>query len=189
MDKKLTEMSLEELWRLFPIFLIEHKAEWSEWFTSEMNLLNQILNEHSVKRISHIGSTAIHGIWAKPIIDILAEVDSDSDIQKMKDLLEINNYICMSESKMRMSFNKGYTKNGFADKVYHLHLRIVGDNDELFFRDYLNEHHETAIEYEKLKIELWKQFEYNRDAYTKQKTSFVTEITKKAKKEFCNRYD
>ncbi len=50
--------------------------------------------------------------------------------------------------------------------VYRLldHLRYVGDNDELYFRDYLNEHSEVAKEYETLKLRLWKQYEHNRDA-------------------------
>jgi len=46
----------------------------------------------------------------------------------------------MSDESRRITLNKGYTKDGFADKVYHVHLRYTGDNDELYFRDYLNEH-------------------------------------------------
>lgn len=54
----------------------------------------------------------------------------------------------MSSSESRYSFNWGYTEKGFADKVYHLHLRYEGDNDELYFRDYLNENPLYAKEYE-----------------------------------------
>jgi hypothetical protein len=39
----------------------------------------------------------------------------------------------------KISLNFGYTKDGFAEKVYHVHLRLVGDDDGLYFRDYLNE--------------------------------------------------
>ena len=45
--------------------------------------------------------------------------------------------------KTRM-INKGYTKDGFTDKVYHINLRYTGENDELYFRDYLNEHTQIA---------------------------------------------
>ena len=45
-----------------------------------------------------------------------------------------------------------HTKQGFADKVFHLHIRIVGDNDEIYFRDYLIENGDIAKRYEKLKL-------------------------------------
>lgn len=181
MSKKLSEMSLEELWQLFPIILTEHKAYWREWYIEEETKLKEALPADQMVRISHIGSTAIKGIWAKPIIDILAEVAVDSDLQSFKEYLAAAGYLCMSESSRRLSFNKGYTENGFAEKVYHLHLRMEGDNDELYFRDYLNLHPEAAREYEKLKLGLWKQYEYNRDGYTEAKTEFVKKYTLKAK--------
>ena len=137
-------------------------------------------------RISHIGSTAIEGIWAKPIIDILIEVTEHGDFQFLKDCLFKAGYLCMSEDNQRLSFNKGYTENGFAKKVFHLHLHRAGDNDELFFRDYLNSHPKVAKEYEKLKLGLWKQYEHNRDGYTNAKTEFVKEYTLKAKDRIKN---
>ena len=88
----------------------------------------------------------------------------------------------------RVSFNKGYTKDGFADKVYHVHLRYIGDNDELYFRDYLNEYPEIAKEYEALKLSLWKKYEHNRDAYTDAKSDFVHRFTGKAREKYGNRY-
>ena len=78
MGKKLSEMSLEELWQLFPIILTEHQDYWKEWYFEEENLLKNILPQ--VKKISHIGSTAIPAIWAKPIIDILIEVPKKSNL-------------------------------------------------------------------------------------------------------------
>ena len=44
----------------------------------------------------------------------------------------------MSENKDRKSFNYGYTSEGFAERVFHLYLRYEGDNDELYFCDYMN---------------------------------------------------
>lgn len=81
----------------------------------------------------------------------------------------------------RLSFNKGYTEKDFAEKVFHLHLCREGDNDELYFRDYLNQYPDTAKEYEKLKLGLWKQYEHNRDSYTDAKTDFVKKYTLIAK--------
>lgn len=87
----------------------------------------------------------------------------------------------MSENDRRLSFNKGYTEDGFAERVFHLHLRRSGDNDELYFRDYLIAHPDAAKEYEKLKLSLWKPYEHDRDGYTEAKAELVKEYTSKAK--------
>ncbi|MCH5210203.1 MAG: GrpB family protein [Oscillospiraceae bacterium] len=177
MSKKLSEMTLEELWQLFPIILEEHKICWADWFEEEAVTLRNILPQNA--RISHIGSTAVPEIWAKPIVDILVEIESGMD--GVKGILINNGYICMAENESEMSFNKGYTESGFAERVFHLHLRYSGDNDEIYFRDYLINNPDIAKEYEKLKLGLWKKFEHNRDEYTNQKTEFVRKYTELAK--------
>lgn len=176
MGKKLSEMSLEELWQLFPIILTEHKDIWNVWFEEEKEILASLLPEYAV--IHHIGSTAIKGIWAKPIVDILIEVPSEKDLYVFKEILVSNGYICMCQDKERISLNKGYTENGFAERVFHIHLRIDGDNAEIAFCNLLNSDKELAKQYEKLKLDLWKTYEYDRDGYTNAKTEFV---------EKCNR--
>lgn len=184
--EKLSEMALEELWQLFPIILTEHQSCWKEWYLDEESFLKSKLAD--LERISHIGSTAVSFIWAKPIIDILIEVPKECKLSNYKDVLVQSGYICMAEQSNSISFNKGYTENGFAERVFHLHLRYVGDNDELYFRDYLIEHPDIANEYEKLKLRLWKEYEHNRDGYTNAKTEFVQKCTEKAKLIYGNRY-
>ena len=186
MGKKLSEMTLDELWQLFPIFLTEHQDCWKEWYCEEESLLKTILPQ--LERISHIGSSAIPAIWAKPIVDILIEIPKVSNLLDYKDLIINNGYICMSQSKNGLSFNKGYTENGFAERVFHLHLRYAGDNNELYFRDYLIEFPDIAKAYEKIKLSLWKEYEHNRDAYTNAKTEFVKKYTEQAKILYGNRY-
>lgn len=188
MAKKLSEMTLEELWQLFPIFLTEHQKNWKDWYLDEEKFLKSILPQSQTKRISHVGSTSIDTIWAKPIIDILVEVSTDCNMEDIKAILVSNGYVCMNQGANRISFNKGYTENGFAEKVFHLHLRCVGDNDELYFRDYLIGHPEIAKEYEKLKLNMWKQYEHDRDGYTNAKTEFVSIHTRKAKDLYKERY-
>ncbi len=188
MAKELSEMTLEELWELFPIFLVEHNDKWDKNYKEIEILLKNALFHCPVERISHIGSTAIDGIWAKDIVDVLIEVSRDFDIEKTAKVMERNGFIRMSTEEGRISFNCGYTKEGFADKVFHVHLRYIGDNDELYFRDYLNDHAQIAKQYEALKMQLWKQFEHNRDAYTDAKTEFVKKWTAEAKKVYAGRY-
>ncbi len=94
----------------------------------------------------------------------------------------------MSETSDSIPFNKGYTEKGFAEKVFHLHLKYIGDNDELYFRDYLMEHTDVAKEYERMKLRLWKEYEFNRDGYTNAKTNFIRKYTEKAKLEYGDKY-
>ena len=188
MGKELSEMTLEELWDLFPISLVQHDEQWNECFKEIESTIKDLLAGYPVKRISHIGSTAIQGIWAKNIVDVLVEISKEADMEGAARILEQNGFIRMSEEEGRISFNKGYTKEGFADKVYHIHLRYTGDNDELYFRDYLNEHPQIAKEYEELKLELWKKYEHNRDAYTEAKTGFIRKWTTEARRIYGDRY-
>ncbi len=189
MKKQLPEMTLEELWALFPVYLTEYKKEWNSWYEEELYHLQRILPMPQIKRMSHIGSTAIQGIWAKPTVDMLVETSGESNWNIIKNILTSNGYICMSENTNRISFNKGYTPNGFADKVYHLHLRHLGDNDELYFRDYLIEHPLVAKQYEECKVNLWKKHPHHRDAYTDGKADFVKKYTLLAKKYYGNHYE
>ena len=188
MGKDLSEMTLEELWDLFPIFLVQHDDRWKEYYHEIESTITDLLAGYSVKRISHIGSTAIQGIWAKNIVDVMVEISQKTDMEEIAHVLEQTGFTIMFSGTNRISLNKGYTKNGFADKVYHIHLRYAGDNDELYFRDYLNEHPVVAKEYETLKLRLWKQYEHNRDAYTNAKTDFISKWTAEARKEYGDRY-
>ncbi len=181
MGKNLSDMSLEELWHLFPIYLSEHKSCWKDWYNEEKAFLQTLLPQ--VSAFHHVGSTAIDGISAKPIIDILIVVNSISEPEEVAETLEKHGYIVMSSSENRISLNKGYTENGYAERVFHLHVRLNGDVDEIYFRDYLNAHPDVAKEYEELKLRLALKFEHNRDAYTDGKTEFVKKYTALAKSE------
>lgn len=189
MGKAMTEMTLEELWELFPIFLVEHNEKWKKYYVEMESFLHNILADYQVIRISHIGSTAVEGIWAKDIVDILLEIGADEDMEKVARITEERGFIRMSSDTGRISLNKGYTSDGFADKVYHLHIRFLGDNDELYFRDYLNEHQEVAKAYEQMKLKLWKKYEHDRDGYTNAKAEFVKKWTFEAKKIYGGRYE
>ena len=179
MGKSLSDMTLEELWQLFPIFLTPHQDVWKNWYQEEAATLKTMLP--LTAQLHHIGSTAIPGIWAKPIVDILVELGGEEDLERAKAAMIGHGYLCMSQSSRRISMNKGYTPDGFAQKVFHIHLRCSGDHDELYFRDYLTDHPEVAKEYEALKLGLWKRFEHDRDGYTQAKTDFVQRYTQKAK--------
>ena len=189
--KKLSEMSLDELWHLFPVSLVPHNEAWRDWFCEESFALTKILPGF---KFYHIGSTAIPKIYSKNIVDILgvAEVRESDEIlngenhkvcvlENAKKILCPAGWICMNCSANRISFNKGYTEQGFAERVFHLHLRKPDDVDELLFCDYLCKNPDVAKEYEILKLSLSKKFEFNRDGYTEAKGDFIQKIMKRAK--------
>lgn len=189
MGKELSEMTLAELWALFPIILTEHKSEWADDYAKMEAQLKEQLSSFRILRISHIGSTAVPGIWAKPIVDILVEIAPGESMAAVAEKLTSGGFLKMSQSESRISLNCGYTPRGFAEKVYHLHLRYGGDHDELYFRDNLREHPGIAKEYEQLKLHLWHQYEHDRDAYTEAKTAFIQKHTANAKSQYGNRYE
>lgn len=183
---ELENMTLNELWDLFPITFVDFNDEFKNIYFEEEQKLKLLLGNY-IKRISHIGSTSIKDIKTKPIVDILIEIDFDNK-GIVKEVLLRNDYILMSESINKISFNKGYTINGYADKVFHIHIKKYGNCDELYFRDYLNNNRNKAQEYEKLKLELYDQYKPNRDLYTEGKQEFVNETVSLAKQKYKNRY-
>ncbi len=182
----LEELSLEKLWDLFPITFTKYDEKFKDSYLKEEKVLKSLIGNY-IKRISHIGSTSIKNIKTKPIVDILIEIDFDNkDITK--EILLNNDYILMNETLEKISFNKGYTINGYADNVFHIHIKQYRDCDELYFRDYLNDNLQKAKDYEELKLELYDKYKTNRDLYTDGKKVFVTEIVNLAKEKYKDRY-
>ncbi|MEC9490475.1 MAG: GrpB family protein [Halanaerobiales bacterium] len=192
MSRSLSEMSLEELWQLFPIILKAHNPEYKNWYREEKEKLVKTLPDDYLERINHIGSTAVPGLLAKPTVDILLEIKREADLSKIESKLKNDGWILMHKNRenqeLDLVFNKGYTPEGFADKVSHLHLRYFGDWDELYFRDYLVAHPEIAAKYGELKKSLAANFKNNRDGYTKAKTEFINKCTAEARREFNHKY-
>lgn len=177
--KSLQEMTNEELWQLFPIILTEHKSYWKEYYEEERAFLEGVIGKGNILRINHIGSTAIPDIIAKPTIDILIEIRADLDIDSLINNMEAAGYIYSYQPEKpapHMMFMKGYSPNGFEEKVFHIHVRYEGDWDEIYFRDYLISHPETAGEYGELKLMLKNQYEHDRDGYTLAKSDFINRI-------------
>ena len=191
MNNPLQEMTNEELWALFPIILSEYRAEWAKFYEQEKDTIISALGTNNMYRINHIGSTSVPGLIAKPTIDILLEIPTDADIPSLTAALISAGYICNTQPNNpapHLMFMKGYTPQGFRGQAVHLHVRFPGDWDELYFRDYLRSHPETAKSYGKLKQNLQLRYEHDRDAYTEAKTDFIQEATRLARKEMGNKY-
>jgi len=191
---RILETDKEQQARIYPIILSEYNPVWMEWFEEEKINLERLIGVESITRISHFGSTSVPGLVAKPTVDILLEIKEDANVSKLIDALSSPEYICLSPPDIptpppHLMFLKGYKRTGFAEKVYHIHVRYPRDSanhdmiwDELHFRDYLIAHPKTAAEYATLKRKLHKEYEYDRDGYTLAKGEFIREVTEKARK-------
>lgn len=191
MNKKLSEMSLEELWQLFPIIIKEYNPSYPEWYLREKEEIIKAVDPDTVYRINHIGSTAVPGLVSKPTVDILMEVYEHCNLNQVHRRLLRAGWTLMSlqdPPDLKMSLNKGYTPHGFAERVFHLHLRFRGDWNELYFRDYLLAHPDIAKAYGELKKDLEPLYKHNRDGYTQAKTEFISKWTQAAREEFKDRY-
>lgn len=102
--KPLDKMNADELGRLFPVELVRHDPGWRLKYLSEKELLESSLGERCIVRISHIGSTAIPGIHAKPIVDILLEIINSADIAGLKSVMKSVGYKIASPLSSSKSF-------------------------------------------------------------------------------------
>jgi len=114
---------------------------------------------------------------------MLLQITEDCAMERLKLNLAKIEYIFSAQPKKpapHAMFNKGYTQNGFAEKVFHLHIRYKGNWPELYFCSYLRKHPEICREYEKLKYRLAVEYKNDRDKYTDKKTEFIKVYTEKA---------
>ncbi|MPM84596.1 hypothetical protein SDC9_131669 [bioreactor metagenome] len=156
-------------------------------YEEEKALLQEVFGD-TVLRISHIGSTVVPGLVAKPTIDILLEIKEDIDIAKITGIMVDKGYIVNTPPIDIITYVKGYGPNGFVGQAFHIHVRHSGDWDALYFRDYLIAHPVAAKQYELLKLDLKDKYEFDRDGYTAAKGEFVERITALARTEFKDKY-
>ncbi len=175
--------SVAELWRLFPVELRDGSPDYPRWYDEAAARLRELLGDQLV-RIHHIGSTSVPGLTAKPIVDILAELDPACDPQGVVATLGADGWRLVSQATMphlRLDIVQGYTPTGFADQVFHLHVVHPGDHDELRFRDWLRSHPQAQADYAALKQGLAARYVHDRDAYTDAKTAFVRSAVQQAR--------
>ena len=150
---ELQKLSLEQLWELFPIVIRPYNEQYTAWYDAQRLRLQSLLKA-SIVRISHMGSTAVKGLEAKPCVDILLETDTRHP-QKLIETLTRDGWILMSRKQEEqgdiLCFNKGYTALGFTEKVYHLHVRYPAAWGELYFCEYLRTHDAVCRKYAALK--------------------------------------
>jgi GrpB-like predicted nucleotidyltransferase (UPF0157 family)/RimJ/RimL family protein N-acetyltransferase len=165
--------------------IVAYNSEWPTKARIEIKKLREVLPSSKIIDIQHVGSTAILGMAAKPIVDIQIAAHSldEMKIIAIPALQKLGyEYWYENPDSERMFFVKGMPP--FGDKRTH-HVHIVEPTSKhwsgkINFRDYLISHPEIANEYQQLKIKLAEQYTYDREEYTNAKGEFVNKILKLA---------
>lgn len=164
-----------------PIYLVPYDADWPRRFAEECALLESVLAPWLAGPIVHIGSTAVPGLTAKPIIDIMAGVRDLPSSLGARDALAHLRYMYFPYRPEVMHW---FCKPSPAHRTHHLHLVPVSSSlwsDRLIFRDYLRSSAAAAAEYAELKIALAARYQGDREGYTEAKSAFVRSIIDRAR--------
>ena len=143
--------------------IVEYNKDWIKDFNQIKKILIKKLTK--IVKIEHVGSTAIIGIYSKPIIDIDIVINNKNDFDIIKKELESIGYFHNGDQGItgREAFNRNSViRNEILDKIKH-HLYVCDkDNEELnrhiLFRDYLNKYDEVKNEYNKIKMEIIEKY-------------------------------
>jgi GrpB-like predicted nucleotidyltransferase (UPF0157 family) len=162
-----------------PIEIVPYSHEWPALFAAEAVVLAATLCPWLAGEIQHIGSTAVPGLSAKPVIDIMAPVHSLSHAAPAIEALRSLNYCHFPYRPGEMLW---FCKPSPAYRTHHLHLVPVSSSlwvQRLAFRDALLREPALVSEYESLKLGLAATHAHNREAYTDAKTPFIQSVLHK----------
>jgi GrpB-like predicted nucleotidyltransferase (UPF0157 family) len=167
------------------IELTAYDPRWPMEFRAEENRIRALLPSHLVLGIEHFGSTAIPGLAAKPIIDILVAVSSLADARQQAIApLEAIGYAYWRDNPKtdRLFLVKGLPPQA-VHRTHHIHMTEKNGElwERLLFRDYLRTHPEEAQAYERLKLILAATYREDREAYTAGKADYISGVMAKAR--------
>lgn len=154
-----------------PIVVETYNSEWPRQYESEAALLKKALGD-TIVDIQHIGSTAVAGLAANPIIDIQIAVNNSLITNYTEQLSALGYEQARDEQNSSNFFCKGQPAH-----THHLYIVEAGSDEEarrIVLRDYLRKNERGAKEYEALKIAMAEKFKEDRSAYVDAKTAFIT---------------
>ncbi|MBF9002358.1 GrpB family protein [Vibrio sp. NFV-1] len=162
------------------IEVIDYQPEWRFEFATEKERISSVLTAANIYAIHHIGSTSVEGLCAKPIIDILLEVNSldtlDSESAKMASL----GYLAKGEFGIK---GRRYFQKGGIQRTHQVHAFLAGSPEvkrHIAFRDYLRAFPDVAFKYGEIKKAGALMCNNDIDVYIDYKNSFIKEHEAKA---------
>lgn len=161
--------------------LSEHDSSWGEAFSREKAALQKIFGE-KILGVEHVGSTAIAGLKAKPVLDLMVAIPSLSDWKEYEAGLQKLGYQFRTDFQARQG-NILFVKGPEDNRTHYLKLTEFNSdfwNEHVLFRDFLIAHPESRQEYEELKMALLEKYHGDRVPYTEGKAAFIAKILKLA---------
>ena len=155
-----------------PVVVAEYNPDWPRQFEVEAKKLKASLGE-TARAIHHVGSTAVHGLAAKPVIDVILEVADVAALDGMAEKFDALGYTPMGEFGIP---GRRFFVKFSPHRSHHLHAFQTGSREvvrHLAFRDYLQRHGRVAREYGELKRCLAKAFPADRQGYSRGKSEFI----------------
>jgi GrpB-like predicted nucleotidyltransferase (UPF0157 family) len=166
------------------IVVSDYNPAWSTMFEHERTSLHAALDP-LVLAIEHVGSTAVPGMAAKPIIDLQASVRSLAEARfPCVERLQALGYTYLPQYEAWLPGELFFRKALAGPWTHHLHILQADDprwRDRLLFRDYLRNHPEAAVTYAKLKRDLAAAFDDDISGYRNAKDAFVAETMAEAR--------
>ena len=159
-----------------PVIVEPYDPAWPAKFEAERKALEPVLARWLVGPIEHIGSTAVPGLPAKPVIDIMGAVRNLSSSKPAIEALLPLRY-CYFD--YRADVMHWFCKPSDVEHTHHLHLVPFESQlwyERLAFRDCLRSDETTRLAYRNLKLRLAPEFRDDREAYTDAKTDFIQSI-------------
>lgn len=154
------------------IIVVDYDPQWAANYATAARAIAQALGDVAV-RLHHIGSTAVPGLPGKPVIDMLLEVMSLSDLDRLDHVMVDLGYRPRGENGI--AGRRYYTKGGAA-RTHHLHAFVVGDDHiqrHLAFRDYLRDNPSVCAEYAAIKRAAALACDNDAAVYSQLKNDFI----------------
>jgi GrpB-like predicted nucleotidyltransferase (UPF0157 family) len=166
-----------------PIEVVDYDRDWPRQYVAERDRIDAAIGDVALA-IEHVGGTAVPGLPAKPVIDLMVGVE---DIERagpaVAGLINLGyEYVPELESQLP---DRRYFRRG-SPESHHVHMVPVSSDywaEHLLFRDYLRTHPQAAEEYGKLKLGLAGRHRLDRDAYRAGKVPFIDTVVAAARRE------
>ena len=169
-----------------PVVIVEYDPKWPTLYEEEKRRLLDAIG-HKAVAIEHIGSTAVPGLGAKPIVDIMMGVADASEADECVPLLQNVGYTDVTPEPGQLDWyyclGRTFRRDNIRIENFHLHLVRYGSDHwkkHLLFRDFLRAHPSAAERYYALKRAMAAKHGADRTAYTEAKTSFIESIIAQA---------
>ena len=166
-----------------PVVIVPYNPEWSREFEQERARLEETFASTNAV-IEHIGSTAVPGLAAKPVIDIMVGVAALSKAEARIESLRAHGYEYVPAYEAQLPHRRYFRKPLAEPRTHHLHCVLTGSSfwqDQLVFRDYLRAHPAVAQAYATLKRDLASLYAVDRQAYSDGKSEFIASILSHAR--------